>query len=74
MQNLPHRRPDLPARAMRPLRATRGPDSLIVDGAADPAAMGTIVEILCGVDRPESILTWKRSPTVQALLTGLCLR
>ena len=45
--------------------------SLIVHGAADPAAMGTIVEILCGVDRPESILTWKRSPTVQALLTGL---
>jgi hypothetical protein len=45
--------------------------SLIVDGAADPAAMGTIVEILCGVDRPESILTWKRSPTVRALLTGL---
>jgi hypothetical protein len=26
---------------------------------------------LCGVDRPESILTSKRSPTVQALLTGL---
>ena len=45
--------------------------SLIVDGAADPAAMGTIVDILCGVDRPESILTWKLSPTVQALLTGL---
>ena len=45
--------------------------SLIVHGAADPAAMGTIVEILCGVDRPESILTWKRSPTVRALLTGL---
>jgi hypothetical protein len=33
--------------------------------------MGTIVTILCGVDRPESILTWKRSPSVKALLTGL---
>lgn len=45
--------------------------SLIVDGAADPAAMGAIVEILCAVDRPESVLTWKRSPKVQALLAGL---
>jgi hypothetical protein len=44
---------------------------LMVDGAADPAAMSTIVEILCGVDRPESIYTWKRSAKVQALLTGL---
>jgi RNA polymerase subunit RPABC4/transcription elongation factor Spt4 len=45
--------------------------ALMVDSAADPATMGTIVDILCGVDRPESILTWKRSPKVQALLTGL---
>jgi hypothetical protein len=37
--------------------------ALIVDGAAEPVAMGRIVKILCGVDRPESILTWKRSPT-----------
>jgi hypothetical protein len=29
------------------------------------------VTILCGVDRLESILTWKRSSTVRALLTGL---
>jgi len=43
----------------------------MVDGAADPVTMGTIVTILCGVDRPESILSWKRSPTVRALLTGL---
>ncbi|HUH70510.1 MAG TPA: recombinase XerD [Mycobacterium sp.] len=47
--------------------------TLIVEGAADPVAMGTIVEVLCGVDRPESILTWKRNPAVQALLTGLSL-
>ena len=33
--------------------------------------MSTIVDILCGVNRPESILTWKRSPKVRALLTGL---
>ena len=45
--------------------------ALMVDGAADPVTMGTIVTILCGVDRPESILSWKRSPTVRALLTGL---
>lgn len=45
--------------------------ALMVDGAADPVTMGTIVTILCGVDRPESILTWKRSPSVKALLTGL---
>jgi hypothetical protein len=44
---------------------------LMVDGAADPMTMGTIVTILCGVDRPESILSWKRSPAVRALLTGL---
>jgi hypothetical protein len=43
----------------------------MVNDAADPDAMTTIVEILCSVDRPESILTWKRSPKVQALLTGL---
>jgi hypothetical protein len=45
--------------------------ALIIEGAADPGAMATIVEILCGVERPESILTWKRSPTVQALLKAL---
>jgi hypothetical protein len=43
---------------------------LMVNSAADPGAMEKIVEVLCGVDRPESILTWKRSAKVQALLTG----
>lgn len=43
----------------------------IVDRAADPLTMGAIVDILCGAERPESILTWKRHPKVQALLTGL---
>jgi hypothetical protein len=48
-------------------------DALAGGGAhmANPAAMETIVDILCGVDRPESILTWKRSPKVEDLLTGL---
>jgi hypothetical protein len=46
-------------------------NSLIVDGAADPASMRMIADILCAADRPESILTWKRSPKVRALLTGL---
>ncbi|OBB74464.1 recombinase XerD [Mycobacterium sp. 852014-52144_SCH5372336] len=45
--------------------------ALMIDGAAHPATMSTIVTILCEVDRPESILSWKRSPTVRALLTGL---
>lgn len=45
--------------------------ALMVDRAVDPATISTIVEILCGVDRPESIYTWKRSPQVQALLAGL---
>jgi hypothetical protein len=45
--------------------------ALIIEGASDPGAMATIVEILCGVERPESILTWKRSPSVQALLKAL---
>lgn len=44
---------------------------MVVDNAADPVTMDAIVEILCKVDRPESILSWKRSPTVRALLTGL---
>jgi hypothetical protein len=45
--------------------------ALIVDGAADPITMGTIVTILRGVDRTEGILSWKRSLAVRALLTGL---
>ncbi len=44
---------------------------LMVRDAVDPVVMSTIVTILCDVDRPESIYTWKRSPKVQDLLTGL---
>ena len=43
----------------------------MIDGAHDPTAMAAIVDALCRVDRPASILTWKRSPRVQALLAGL---
>jgi hypothetical protein len=43
----------------------------MIDGAHDPQAMAAIVDTLCRVERPASILTWKRSPTVQELLTGL---
>lgn len=45
--------------------------ALIIDGAQHRDAMAPIVEALCRVDRPASILTWKRSPRVQELLTGL---
>lgn len=45
--------------------------ALMIDGARSPQAMAPIVEALCRVDRPASILAWKRSPTVQELLIGL---
>lgn len=36
-----------------------------------PDGFRTLVDALCRADRPESILTWKRSDKVQALLTAL---
>jgi len=45
--------------------------ALIIDGAQRPEAMAPIVDALCRVDRPASILSWKRSPRVRELLTGL---
>lgn len=36
----------------------------------DPALLG-LVNVLCGADRPESILAWKRSAKVQELLRAL---
>lgn len=45
--------------------------ALMIDAAHDPQAMAAIVETLCRVERPASILTWKRSPRVQELLIGL---
>jgi hypothetical protein len=38
---------------------------------ADPTAMETPIEVSCGVDRPESILTWKRSTKVAHLLESV---
>jgi hypothetical protein len=43
----------------------------MIDGSHDPKAMVPIVDALCRADRPASILSWKRSPRVQALLMGL---
>ena len=43
----------------------------MIDGAQHQDAMAPIVEALCRVERPESILSWKRSPRVRGLLTGL---
>jgi hypothetical protein len=38
---------------------------------ADPTAMEALIDISCGVDRPESILTWKRSTKVVHLLESV---
>ena len=46
--------------------------ALMLNDAADPFGHGTpSLMSFAAVDRPESILTWKRSAKVQALLTGL---
>ncbi|WP_307848890.1 hypothetical protein [Rhodococcus sp. PvP104] len=37
----------------------------------DTPECASLIEALCSVDRPESILTWKRSSAVHALLVGL---
>jgi hypothetical protein len=34
---------------------------ILLHHPADLAAMQTLIEVLCGVDRPENILTWKRN-------------
>ncbi|WP_231963333.1 hypothetical protein [Mycobacterium adipatum] len=44
---------------------------ILLHHPADPAAMETLIEVLCGVDRPESILAWKRSLQVLQLLGGI---
>jgi hypothetical protein len=46
-------------------------DELLLGGDADQEFVAQIVEILCGVDRPESIMTWKRSEKIQQLFAGL---
>ena len=51
------------------LRADLTP--LLITPTGDVTAMQTLIDVLCAVDRPESIIVWKRSPKVQSLLTGL---
>lgn len=46
-------------------------NDLLLTDPADPATAGRIVDLLCKAERPESIITWKRSATVQALLSSL---
>ena len=46
-------------------------DELLRGGDADQAFIAQLIDILCGVDRPESIMTWKRSEKVQQLFAGL---
>lgn len=43
---------------------------LLGGAPTDPALIG-LIDALCASDRPESIIVWKRSPKVQALLRGL---
>jgi len=43
----------------------------LLGGAPSEPALAGLVDALCASDRPESIIVWKRSPKVQALLRGL---
>lgn len=45
--------------------------ALLLTNAADPRTATRLVDVLCQADRPESIITWKRSAKVQALLTSV---
>ena len=45
--------------------------TILLHHPADPAALQTLIEVLCAVDRPESILTWKRNQQVLELLGGI---
>lgn len=45
--------------------------ALLLTNAADPPTAHRLVDVLCHADRPESIISWKRSPKIQALLTSL---
>ncbi|WP_405476567.1 hypothetical protein [Paenarthrobacter ilicis] len=44
---------------------------LLPTNPAEPATGARLIDILCQAERPESIITWKRSATVQALLRSL---
>lgn len=44
---------------------------ILLHNPADPVAMQKLIDILCAVDRPESILSWKRNLQVLQLLNGI---
>ncbi len=44
---------------------------ILLHHPADMAAMQALIDVLCAVDRPESILTWKRNIQVLELLGGI---
>lgn len=45
--------------------------ALLLTNQADPTTANRLIDVLCQADRPESIITWKRSAKVQALLTSV---
>ncbi|WP_079635523.1 recombinase XerD [Mycobacteroides abscessus] len=46
-------------------------DELLRGGGGEQGFIAQLIDILCGVDRPESIITWKRSEKVQQLFAAL---
>lgn len=44
--------------------------ALLLTNPADPTTATRRIDVLCQADRPESIITWKRSAKIQALLTS----
>jgi hypothetical protein len=45
--------------------------ALLAPAAPPTPPISQLITVLCGVSRPESIHTWKRHPSVRALLSGL---
>jgi len=45
--------------------------ALLLTNPANPATANRLIDVLCQADRPESIITWKRSAKVQSLLTSI---
>lgn len=45
--------------------------ALLLTNPADPTTANRLIDVLCQADRPESIITWKRSAKVQTLLTAV---
>jgi len=45
--------------------------ALLLTNPADPTTATRLIDVLCQADRPESMITWKRSAKVQTLLTSI---